>query len=260
MKLINVFWILIDISFCLKLQAPVPQILSNDEVNLIMQQFGDLNMQELCVICQYTTQKINSIIDINSYIFKLMCPDIIQTQLIKKRQRVWTPNNKVINQWILLFNQQKDLIKKNNLKNMIHSAQQYIDTNHLNIDNSFINSNNIQSYNDYKQSIGIDSNQNLIYNTNCTHKDQSLSEIGNLQNNLITDISKNTDINSIKQTLNQNNDLGINANINPSSFVEIIYNQNQRNLINNEYIQSLFKNRNKKKNLCGRPQQALHDR
>lgn len=93
----------------LTLRSPIPSLLSNKEIKEVMQCFGDLNLEEGCVICRYITQKINKIIDLST-----TCPDIVQMSFPYPRMRNWTPDNKVISKWTALYNMQKNLYNGNN--------------------------------------------------------------------------------------------------------------------------------------------------
>lgn len=81
--------------------------LTNDEIKQILKCFGDLNLREGCVICRYIMQKIYKVLDITS-----MCPDIVETQLLSQKNREWKPDPDIMNKWVLLYNMQKDYVKR----------------------------------------------------------------------------------------------------------------------------------------------------
>ena len=109
MKLVIIIIFILVINQILTLRSPVPSLLTNKEIKEVMQCFGDLNLEEGCVICRYITQKINKIIDLST-----TCPDIVQMSFPYPRMRTWTPDNKVINKWTALYNEQKNLHSGNN--------------------------------------------------------------------------------------------------------------------------------------------------
>ena len=82
-------------------------MLTNHEIREILKCFGNLDLNEACVICRYVTQKIYKVLDIST-----MCPDIVETKLLPQRERAWKPDPQIINKWVVLYNLQKDYINR----------------------------------------------------------------------------------------------------------------------------------------------------
>jgi hypothetical protein len=82
-------------------------LLSNFEIREILKCFGDLNLEEGCIICRYITQKIYKVVEITS-----MCPDVVESKLKFQRERNWNPDPQLLNKWTVLFNLQKDYLTR----------------------------------------------------------------------------------------------------------------------------------------------------
>ena len=98
------------VNFTREVKVPIPSVLSNKEIKEVMKCFGDLDLEEACVICRYVTGKINKILDLST-----TCPDSLQFSIPFTRSRSWTPDNKVISKWNTLYNEQQNLNNKEQL-------------------------------------------------------------------------------------------------------------------------------------------------
>lgn len=98
------------ITFSIEVKVPIPSVLTNKEIKEVMKCFGELDLEEACVICRYVTGKINKIIDLST-----TCPDSLQFSIPFIRSRSWTPDNKVISKWNALYNEQLNFNNKEQL-------------------------------------------------------------------------------------------------------------------------------------------------
>jgi hypothetical protein len=141
MKLIACFvFILLSFFYYIKATKTSQGILSNQEIKEVLKCFGDLDLEEGCVICRYITQKIcKKFYFFNFYIFLLdkvldisaMCPDIVETKLLNQREREWRPDPQVINKWTILYNLQKDYMER--ILPQIEATKKYDDVMHQKI-------------------------------------------------------------------------------------------------------------------------------
>ena len=107
---IIIFSFICLVNFTREVKVPIPSVLSNKEIKEVMKCFGDLDLEEACVICRYVTGKINKILDLST-----TCPDSLQFSIPFTRSRSWTPDNKVISKWNTLYNEQQNLNNKEQL-------------------------------------------------------------------------------------------------------------------------------------------------
>ena len=108
---IIIFSFICLVNFTREVKVPIPSVLSNKEIKEVMKCFGDLDLEEACVICRYVTGKINKILDLST-----TCPDSLQVSIPFTRSRSGTPDNKVISKWNTLYNEQQNLNNKEQMQ------------------------------------------------------------------------------------------------------------------------------------------------
>jgi hypothetical protein len=139
-----------------------------------------------------------------------MCPDIVQTTLLKEREREWKPDPQVINKWTVLYNLQKDYM--NRILPNVNSIKDYDKVMHEKLLKEKAERENLSALRQFQEKV----NRDLASNKDNTKFDTDNPECDDIEYSRNKVVAANTDIKSSSNSENSlfNNNIIDNVRLN----------------------------------------------